>query len=359
MPGTCGAYPPMPRFGQPFLLVATSLVASCADSASGPGSFDAQEGGEAAGHGSGAGTPSGSGAGSGGATASGATTSSGGSATGGDDAGADGSGVSPGSGSGSAGATSTPSGDAGGLGDDATGGGTGDASDGSAPSATACTAAKATCTGSNSGCNVGKYYLYDNQWNCGPSSGNHCGAESAFGCANADGTVSWVVTSNQPAGNTAVLTYPSMQDNFNSKPLLGSFSAITATFTETSPHVGDYEVAWDCWFNDNANELMIWVDNYNQTPGGNKVGSKVSLGGRSYDVWWSPSSGTGGYLAFVANQNFTSGTVDLLEIFKYGAAHGWLPTGSAVDQLSFGVEVCSTDGKDARWTVSDYSLTAN
>jgi hypothetical protein len=150
-----------------------------------------------------------------------------------------------------------------------------------------------------------------------------------------------------------------MQDNFGNKPLLSSFSTISATFEETSPHVGDYEVAWDCWFNNNANEFMVWVDNYNQTPAGSKVGSNVSLGGRSYDIWWSPSSGTGGYVVFNATTTFTSGTVDLLQLFNYAVSHGWLPANSTVDQLSFGAEICSTNGHAATWTVSNYSITAN
>jgi len=220
--------------------------------------------------------------------------------------------------------------------------------------------ANSTCQCENSGCNVGSYYLYDNQWNCGSGSGNHCGPESAYGCDNSDGTVSFVVTSNQPAGNTAVLSYPAMQDNFNSAPALSSFHTISATFAETSPHVGDYEVAWDCWFNNQANEFMIWVDNYNQTPGGNKVASNVSLGGRTFDVWWAPNGTSGaGYVAFYANTTVTSGTVDLLQIFNYGAAHGWLPTTSTVGQLSFGIEICSTDGMDATWSISNYSITTN
>jgi hypothetical protein len=232
-----------------------------------------------------------------------------------------------------------------------------DGSSSGGTSGNSCTKANASCKADNSGCNVGSYYLYDNQWNCGAGSGNSCGPESAYGCSNADGTVNFVVTSNQPAGNTAVLSYPAMQDNFDSKPLLSSFTTISATFEETSPHVGDYEVAWDCWFNDNANEFMVWVDNYNQVPAGSKVASKVSLGGRSYDVWWSPGNGSGGYVVFYANTTFTSGTVDLLQLFNYAAAHGWLPASSKVNQLSFGIEVCSTDGRDATWSVSNYSIT--
>ncbi len=170
----------------------------------------------------------------------------------------------------------------------------------------------------------------------------------------------FVVTSNQPTGNTAVLSYPAIQDNFNS-PKLSSFTAITSTFEETSPHVGDYEVAWDCWFNpDNANEFMIWTDTYNQVPAGNKVATGVMLGGRAYDVYWAPNgSGGKGTVSFKATTNFTSGTVDLLQIFNYGVAHGWLPANSTVDQLSFGIEVCSTNDQTATWTVSNYGITTN
>jgi hypothetical protein len=221
---------------------------------------------------------------------------------------------------------------------------------------TSCTKAAAACIASNTGCNVGGYYFYDNMWNCGPQSGNHCGPESGYACANADGTTSFVVTSNQPAGNTAVLTYPAMQTNFTGKPLLSSFKTITSSFSETSPGAGDYEVAWDLWFNGLANEVMVWVDNYKQTPAGKKVASAVMLGGYKWDVWYVASSG---YLAYIATSTITSGTVDLLAIFKHATTNGWLPANSVASQFAFGIEVCSTDGKDATWTVENYSLTAN
>jgi hypothetical protein len=224
----------------------------------------------------------------------------------------------------------------------------------------ACTQAAAVCNANNTGCNVGSYYLYDNQWNCGAASGNNCGPESAYGCTNSDGTVAFTVMSKQPAGNTAVLTYPAMQDNFSSNPTLASFHTITATFDETSPHVGDYEVAWDCWFNNQDNELMIWVDNYNQTPGGNKIASDVQVAGRSWDIWMSGTQSKG-YIVFNATSTFTSGTVNLLSIFNYAASHSYMPgaTTSTVGQLSFGVEVCSTNGQSATWTVDDYGITTN
>jgi hypothetical protein len=76
-------------------------------------------------------------------------------------------------------------------------------------------------------------------------------------------------------------------------------------------------------------------------------------------VWWAASSGTGGYVVFYASTTVTSGTFDLLQLFKYAVANGWLPANSTVDQLSFGIEVCSTNGQDATWSISNYSITAN
>jgi Glycosyl hydrolase family 12 len=105
-----------------------------------------------------------------------------------------------------------------------------------------------------------------------------------------------------------------------------------------------------------ANELMIWVDNYNQTPGGNKVASNVMLGGRTFDVWWHSSSG---YVVFYASATFTSGTVDILQIFNYAIQQSWLPPTSTLGQINLGVEISSTSGQDATWYFNDFSITAN
>jgi hypothetical protein len=268
------------------------------------------------------------------------------------------SGGTGGAAAGQSGAAGTAGSALGGQSGTASGAGTGGGGGGSAAGATAssCTKANAACTASNTGCNVASYYLYDNQWNCGANTSNHCGPESAYGCANADGSVSFVVTSNQPAGNTAVLSYPAAQKNFDAKPTLASFKSITSTFAETSPRLGDYEVAWDCWFNGNANEVMVWVDTYKQVPAGKRVATGVALGGHAWDVWWASGSG---YLVFNATSTITAGTIDLLQLFSYATSNGWLPKTSTLDQLDFGIEVCSTDGKDATWTVDGYSLATN
>jgi hypothetical protein len=222
------------------------------------------------------------------------------------------------------------------------------------PAPQRCTTDAAVCTCSKGGgCNVGSsYYLYDNEYNCG---GNGCGPESAYGCVNADNTVSYVVTSTQPKGNTTVLAYPSMQDNFNNNnPLLSSFQTITATFDETSPHVGSYEVAFDVWLNKQSNQIMIWVDVSARTPLGSQV-TTTTLGGRTYAVY---QTADGSQVTLVALQTFTSGTVDLLEIFKWAMGQNMLPATSTLGQIELGVEIVSTDDTDATFEFDGFSVDA-
>lgn len=215
---------------------------------------------------------------------------------------------------------------------------------------------KPTCSQSNNICTVSEgtnWDVYDNQWNCGAGSGETCGPETVYVCSGS----SWYVVSDQPAGNTAVLSYVSTQVNYNSVPL-SSFNSITSTFSEVSPHVGDYEAAYDVFFNPgNQWEVMVWVDNYNQTPGGgwNPIATNVSVGGSVYNVYQSGST-----IYYVAVTNFTSGTVDLLAIFHDATnQRHWLPASVALEQIQFGWEICSTNGQNATFYLDEFSLMAN
>jgi hypothetical protein len=218
-----------------------------------------------------------------------------------------------------------------------------------------------TCVVSNTGCSEGSgpdgstYYLYDNQWNCGPGSGHNCGPEKLYGCSYN----SWYVTSNQPAGNTAVLTYPDVQANFANNPLVSSFHAITSTFAETSPHVGVYEYAYDIWLNGVAttgsSQILIWVDNTNRVPAGSQV-TTTTLGGRTYDVW---NTLDNSHIVLVSTVPFTTGTVNLLEIVNWAITQGWLASGSTLGSIDFGVEIVSTDGASATYLINDFSIATN
>jgi hypothetical protein len=228
----------------------------------------------------------------------------------------------------------------------------------------------ATCQGSDKFCSestsgdvpqASSWGVFDNQWSC--SGGNACLNETVYVCSES----SWYVTSNLPAGNTAVLTYVSSQVNFNLVPL-SSFNSVTSTFSEVSPNdatapsgsstFGDYEAAYDCFFGSgNANEIMVWVDNNGQTPGGgwNPQATNVTIGGKTFDVYFSGST-----TYWVAKTNFTSGTVDLLSIFNYTTST--LKNFSATDstgylgQIQFGWELCSTNGVTETFYLDEFSV---
>ena len=146
------------------------------------------------------------------------------------------------------------------------------------------------------------------------------------------------VVSNQANDAGAVKTYPNVHKD-NADVPLSSFSTMTSTFAATSPHVGIYNVAYDIWANgvatDGSTEIMIWTENFNQVSAGSRAAT-ASLGGRSYDVW---TTSNNGYIAFVPSVPLTSGTLDLLEIFDFTLAQGWLPAESTLGQICFGVEI--------------------
>jgi len=60
----------------------------------------------------------------------------------------------------------------------------------------------------------------------------------------------------------------------------------------------------------------------------------------------------------VVTTNFTSGTINLLEIMKWTMAKGWLSSKSTLNQICFGVEIVSTGDADATFQVTAFSIDA-
>jgi hypothetical protein len=180
------------------------------------------------------------------------------------------------------------------------------------------------------------------------------GPETLYACSYHD----WYVVSNQTNNAGAVKTYPNVHQDY-SNVQISTFSSITSTFAATSPHVGIYNVAYDIWMNGVASsgstEIMIWTENFHQVPAGSQV-TTATLGGRTYDVWKTSNSR---YIAFVPTAVLTSGTLDLLQIFTWTMSQGWLPADSTLGQICYGVEIVSTDGADATFQFTDFSITSS
>jgi hypothetical protein len=204
----------------------------------------------------------------------------------------------------------------------------------------------------NGGWSTGGYYVHNNMWN----SAKYSPCTSTLRARSHD---DWQVVTrmNNKKGDGAVKTYPNVHKDYGRVPI-GSFESLTSRFAETSPRVGIYNVAYDLWINGIATkgctEIMIWTENFNQVPGGTYA-QDVTFGGRRYKAY---KTENGGYIAFVAAENFASGTVDLLEIMKWSTAKGWLPADSTVSQICFGVEIVSTDDADATFRVRAFSIDA-
>jgi hypothetical protein len=228
----------------------------------------------------------------------------------------------------------------------------------------ACTEANAAFTTSDAQgqWSNGGYFIRNDAWN------TDAGPQTLYACSYR----SWNVVANEPS-TTDVKTYPDVQMDFQKSGAadgsgvpISSFKSVTSTFAETSPHVGIYEDAYDIFVNSNTlvgpgtTEIMIWVDNYKQAPAGSKVATAVSLDNRAYDVYYQADNGNGGhYVAFVANANFTSGTVDILAFFSYAVQQSWIPSTAPLNQICFGVEICETNGASATFEFTDFSISAN
>ena len=204
----------------------------------------------------------------------------------------------------------------------------------------------------NGGWAHGGYYVHNNMWNSAKYS--PCTSTLYAWAPN-----NWYVMTrmNNQKGDGAVKTYPNVHRDYRSVPI-STFTSLTSTFAETSPSVGIYNVAYDLWLNGIATpgctEIMIWTKNSKQVPGGRFV-QDATFGGRTFKVYTTPNHG---YVAFVAAANFSSGTVDLLEIMNWAAEKGWFERKSTVNQICFGVEVVSTEDTEARFQVSAFSIDA-
>lgn len=220
------------------------------------------------------------------------------------------------------------------------------------PGSAACARPQYTTSDPNGTWNLSPYFVANDAWNVSA----YNVSQTLYGCSFSDWYV--VATMDNSKGDGAVKTYPNSHRDFAGLPQVSSFGTITSTFAESSPDIGIYEDAYDIWLNgvggENATEVMIWTHNHGQTPSGSVQGT-VTLDGRTYTVWKT----TGNYIAFVPSANFTSASMDLLAFFKWIMSKGWLSGSATLGQVDYGVELVSTNGAPATFTISNFSVNAS
>lgn len=182
----------------------------------------------------------------------------------------------------------------------------------------------------------------------------------------------WEVVANQarcPTTDCAVEAFVSAQYNFDNQPGVQELSDIaymTSTFRETMPTGNMYtngfdsEAAYDIWCDNNDLEVMIWVDNQGQTPGGQEIAT-VRLFGQEFIVYHSGSltdlnSGT---YTFVLASNETSGLVNILDVYRWLITNGYISASDYMTQFNFGWEIASTAGQSDTFRLNSLTLNTN
>jgi hypothetical protein len=177
----------------------------------------------------------------------------------------------------------------------------------------------------------------------------------------------WSVVSDQPRGNTAVLSYPDVQQILtttqDTPAPLARFAAISSTFTQSMPSDGDNEAAYDIWMGNStatnyAQEVMIWVDDHRTNPPPGRIVARPEFAGARYTVWQDPSDGSPGFhtVYMVRHGGLASGTVNVLAMLNW-LVQRHLTAATGLNQIDFGWEICSTDGQPQTFTLSAYRLT--
>jgi len=201
--------------------------------------------------------------------------------------------------------------------------------------------------------------ISNDMWNCPQAA---CGKQEVW--ANSSGD--WGVVSTMAKGNTAVLTYPAVQEQFgaNNQPAsLANASELVSTFTEAMPTTAGTigEAAYDIWLNGWNTEVMIWVDNQHQTFYQPLLGT-ATFNGQQFRIYMDHGVSHGypsGPFFFVLQHNETHGTIDILAVFHWLERAGYLSaTKGGLNAVDFGWEICSTNGVPENFNISHYTLTA-
>jgi hypothetical protein len=196
----------------------------------------------------------------------------------------------------------------------------------------------------------------NDMWNCPQRA---CGRQLVWANSSSD----WGVVSTMAKGNTAVLAYPAVQEQFgaNNQPApLSNARELLSTFTEAMPTSAGTigEAAYDIWLNGWNTEVMIWVDNQHQRFE-QPVVATATFHGQTFTVYRDPGTSHGypsGPIFFVLNHNETSGTVDILAVFRWLQKSGFLTSSAGLNAVDFGWEICSTNGGPENFAVSRYTL---
>ncbi|MGW0519610.1 glycoside hydrolase family 12 protein [Crossiella sp. NPDC003009] len=186
----------------------------------------------------------------------------------------------------------------------------------------------------------GGYTVRNNIW------GGGAGTQSIW----ANSYSNWGVWANHP--NTGgVKSYPHAGKAINKR--ISSIGSLRSSFNVNVPGSGAYATAYDIWANNNAYEIMLWM---NKTGPVGAIGSfqvRASVGGHTWDVYRG-SNGHNAVFSFLRTSNTSAGTVDIKAVLDWIRGRGWYGD-VTVGEVQFGYEITSSNG-GMNFTTNSYSV---
>jgi hypothetical protein len=176
---------------------------------------------------------------------------------------------------------------------------------------------------------TGDYILYNNVW------GGGAGPQSIW----ANSASNWGVRADHP--NTGgVKSYPNATRYVNRR--LSSLGALSSSFNVRVPSGGAYASTYDIWLDNNAYEIMLWM---NKTGPVGPIGSyqtTASTGGHSWDIHRGVN-GSFQVFSFLRRGNTNAGTVDIRAVLEWLRTNRWIGDVN-VGYVQFGYEITSSSG---------------
>jgi hypothetical protein len=170
----------------------------------------------------------------------------------------------------------------------------------------------------------------------------------------------WYVTADMPAGNTAVVSFPDVGQQYYYPNTLADFSSIYSSFAEDmNPMSGtSAEAAYDIWLNDWRNEVMIQNDIVNRGTCPVLTSAGFAGSGGVPVQKWNLCKYDSELIWQLSGRGERSGRVNILAMLSWLVAHSYLPKESGLTDISYGFEICSTGGQPETFTVSRFSISA-
>jgi hypothetical protein len=193
----------------------------------------------------------------------------------------------------------------------------------------------------------GEPYLNQNIW-----TGARSYKQTLYGAS----PTNWYVIANANTGYGGVLSYPNVGWDMTGK--VDSNSSITSSWTTSMPHDSRMAAwaAYDLWFNDWEDEVMIQTDIAANSYYDCDAVVTATFSGMPWHMCrfgservWKPGTDDRHLL------NRATGSINIQEILVWMEKHGQLPAGSTWTAGSFGFEPCDTCGTDAKLAVTDFS----